>query len=224
MISPPVQVETPLERRAFHLALAGAVALFAAFFAWVHYDQNEAGLVAIVTHAGISLAIVGKFIVFVGLEPGSPSYWQLAALVFLMDLFFAFLLAGSIQALERLPFLGRGLRRARTRALEVLERYPGLKRRAFYGVSLFVFLPLAGTGAITGSFLARIFGLSRVAGVGAIALASGVSALGFALLAHFLGLQAKNLLENKALVGVSTLVLLFVGWRFYLAFLERLKS
>jgi hypothetical protein len=49
----PVLIETPLERRAFHLSMAGAAVLFAAFFAWVHHDGNESGLVAIFTHAGL---------------------------------------------------------------------------------------------------------------------------------------------------------------------------
>lgn len=220
----PVLIETPLERRAFHLAVGTTALLGAAFFAWVHHDGNESGLVAIVAHAGISLAFAGKFIVFVGLEPGSPSPWQLAAMVFLMDLFFALLLASGIQALERMPLLGRGLRKARSRALEVLDQYPGLKRSAFLGVMLFVFLPLAATGAITGSFLARIFGLSRVAGVAAIALGSALTAAIFAALAHFIGAQARTFLENPVLAGVSTLVLLFVGWRAYLAFLSRMRA
>jgi uncharacterized membrane protein len=220
----PVLIETPLERRAYYLGMAGAALLFAAFFAWVHHDGNESGFVALFTHAGISLAFAGKFIVFVGLEPGSPSPWQLAAMVFLMDLFFAFLLASGIQALERMPFLGRGLRKARARALEVIEQYPGLKRSAFLGVTLFVFLPLAATGAVTGSFLARIFGLSRIAGVAAIALGSATTALIFAVLARFIGQQAKTFLENPVLAGISTLVLLFVGWRAYLAFLSRLRT
>jgi uncharacterized membrane protein len=220
----PVLNETPLERRAFHLSIASAALLLAAFFAWVHHDGNESGFVTLFTHAGISLAFAGKFIVFVGLEPGSPSPWQLAAMVFLLDLFFALLLASGIQQLERMPLLGRGLRKARTRALELSEQYPGLKRSAFLGVTLFVFLPLAATGAITGSFIARIFGLSRVSRVAAIALGSGITALIFATHAHFIGQQARTFLENPVLAGISTLVLLFVGWRAYLAFLSRLRA
>jgi uncharacterized membrane protein len=201
-----------------------ALAFFASYFAWVHYDGNESGLLAIVGHAGLSLAFVGKFIVFAGLGAGAPSPWQLAGMVFLLDLFFAFALASGIEALERAPLLGRGLRRARSRAQEVLAEYPGLERRAFFGVALFVFLPLAGTGAITGSFLGRIFGLSRFDAVSAIALGSAVTALTFAALAHFVGAQAEAFLKNPVLAGLSTLVLLFVAWRAYLGFLKRLRA
>ena len=168
--------------------------------------------------------MVGKFIVFAGLKEGAPSPWQLAALVVLLDLFFALLLGAGIEQLERAPWLGQGLRKARGRALEVLAEYPGLKRRTFYGVALFVFLPLAGTGAITGSFLARIFGLTRFAGVRAIALGSLTTALIFALLARFMGAQAEALLKNPFLTAISTILLLFVAWRVYLGFLQRLKS
>lgn len=216
--------ESVLERRAFAWSALTSLALFAGFFTWVHLDGNESGLLAIVTHAGLSLAFVGKFIVFAGLKEGAPSPWQLASMVFLMDLFFALLLASGIQFLERAPFLGKGLRRARERALEILAQYPGLARRAFYGVALFVFLPLAGTGAITGSFLARIFGLARASGLAAIALGSAVTALIFASLAHFVGAQAEGFLRNPVLAGVCTLVLLFAGWRAYLNVLGKLRA
>lgn len=224
----PVSAETPpesaSERRNFLLSLWSFVALVVLFALWVHHDGNESGLLAIVAHAGLSLTVVGKFIVFAGLKEGAPSPWQLATLVVLMDLFFAFLLGAGIERLERAPWLGQGLRKARGRALEILSEYPGLKRRTFYGVALFVFLPLAGTGAITGSFLARIFGLTRFAGVRAIALGSVATALIFALLAHFVGAKAESMLKNPFLTAGSTIVLLFVAWRVYLGFLQRLKT
>lgn len=216
--------ETPLERRAFRWSALGALALAAALLAWVHHDGGAARLGAYLGHAGLSLAIVGKFIVFAGLKEGAPSPWQLAAMVFMLDLAFAFALGSGLEALERAPLLGRGLRAARGRALEVIQDYPGLERRAFFGVALFVFLPLAGTGAITGSFVARIFGLSRMAGITAIALGSATTALVFALLARFVGAQAETFLKNPVLAGVSTLVLLFVAWRAYLRFLHRLRA
>lgn len=216
--------ESPRDRRLYRTSLAVTLGLATAFFAWVHHDGNESGLLAIVGHAGLSLTFVGKFIVFAGLTEGAPSPWQLAGMVFLLDMLFAFALASGIEALERAPLLGRGLRHARARAQEVLAEYPGLQRRAFFGVSLFVFLPLAGTGAITGSFLARIFGLSRFDALRAIALGSAVTALIFAALAHFVGAQAEAFLKNPVLAGLSTLVLLFVAWRAYLRFLKGLRS
>jgi len=223
-VSPDTPPESARERRNFHLVMGGFVGLVVLFALWVHHDHNESGLLAIVAHAGLSLTVVGKFIVFAGLKEGAPSPWQLAALVVLMDLFFGLLLGAGLERLERAPWLGQGLRRARGRALEILSEYPGLKRRTFYGVALFVFLPLAGTGAITGSFLARIFGLTRFAGLRAIALGSVATALIFALLAHFMGAKAEAMLKNPFLTAGSTIVLLFVAWRVYLGFLQRLKT
>jgi uncharacterized membrane protein len=219
-----VTPETPLERRAFRVGAVGALLLAAAHGAWVHYDGDQSGLLALLSHAGLALAFVGKFIVFAGLKEGAPSPWQLAATVFLLDIGFAFVLASGIETLERAPLLGRGLRRARARALDLLSAYPGLERRAFFGVALFVFLPLAGTGAITGSFLARIFGLSRADAVLAIALGSACTSVLFAALAHFVGAQAEAFLKNPVMAGIWTVVLLLVCWRAYLRVLSRLRT
>jgi uncharacterized membrane protein len=218
-----VPLETPREARAFHWCALATLFLLLAFLVWIQADGGASGMLALLTHAGLSLAFAGKFIIFAALQEDAPTLWQLVALVFLLDMLFAFALAGGLRVLERAPLLGSGLLKARLRAQEIIREYPGLERRAFFGVMLFVLLPLAGTGAITGSFLARIFGLSRVHGLAAIATGSAVTALLFALLARFVGDRAESFLKNPALTGLSTVVILFVCWRAYSGFLSRLR-
>jgi len=199
--------------------LALVVALF---LGDVYRRSGTGGLAQLAKYAGYSL-LAGKLIIFAGLRAGEPPIWSLALMILLIDLAIAFALASGLRRLERAPVVGPWLQRARTRAKQVLLEYPGLRRLAFFGVVAFVLLPIAGTGSITGSIVARLLGLSRLAGVGAVATASGVSALGFALLAYFFGEQGKTLLENPLiLAGVIGLVGA-LSWSLYQRFVRELR-
>jgi uncharacterized membrane protein len=190
----------------------------------VYTTSGAAGLAEMASTAGVSLAITGKLVIFWGLKKDALPIWSLAVMTFLIDMVFAFALASGLRGLERAPLIGRWLHSSRMRAKLVLVEYPGLKRLAFFGVVAFVLLPIAGTGAITGSIVARLLGLSRLAGIAAVALASGWSASAFALLAYFVGDQAQAILANKFLVGgilVFAAVLAWIVYRRVLAELRR---
>ncbi|MCZ6596246.1 MAG: small multi-drug export protein, partial [Planctomycetota bacterium] len=171
--------------------------------AWLYRTQGTAGLTGLGSLTLTSLVALGKFVIFAGLR-GETSLgpWALALMVWLIDLLVAFLLASGLESLERAPVLGRWLRRARRRAMDVLTEYPRFERMAFLGVALFVLMPIASTGAVTGSFAARIMGLSRLAGVVAIALGSAGTAVLFAMIAQFLGERGEVLLASPVLIGV----------------------
>lgn len=202
------------------LALALACA---AYVAYVYVTSGAAGMAEVATAAGFSIVAVGKLVIFWGLRAGAPPIWSLALMTFLVDLVFAFSLASGLRGLERAPLLGRWLRNGRARAKELLVEYPGLRRLAFFGVVAFVLLPIAGTGSITGSIVARLLGLSRFAGIGAVALASGWSAFAFALLAIFMGEQAETLLKNPLLVAGVIGLIGALGWTIYRRFMQELK-
>lgn len=216
--------ETRMERLVYRwcgiAVLAGT--LVGAFRMW-QVSGNQ-GLAELGSLAATSLLVLGKFIVFVGLHEDRPSPWALAVMVWLMDLLIAFALASGLGALERAPMMGRWLRRARTRALEVLKEYPGLERMAFFGVVFFVMLPLAATGAVSGSFAARLMGLSRIAGVVAIAFGAAGTAFSFALLAYLLGERAEELARSPFLVGLSLLLLVLLGRQAYVRITKKLKE
>ena len=216
--------ESRFERAAFRWCVALLAATIVALLYAVYRSSGEAGLWELGAAAASSFFLIGKFVIFWGIRDASLSIPVLALLVFLMDMVFAFALASGLASLERAPVLGGWLRRARARAIELLQRYPGFERLAFFGVVAFVLLPVAGTGAITGSFVARLLGLSRLAGIGAIALASAWTALSFALLAHFLGDKAKVLLESPVLAGGVLVALIIGGSIAYLRILKRLKA
>ena len=216
--------ESELERIVFRWCVIALIAVTALYLVETYVTAGPVGVGQIASSTALSLFVIGKFVIFTGLKQGQLSVWSLALLVFLMDMGFAFALASGIRGLERTQWIGEWLRRARGRALEVLSTYPGLKRMAFFGVVAFVLLPVAGTGAITGSFVARVLGLSRLSGIGAIALASAWTTLSFALLATFIGERAELLLKNPLIVGVSTACFLVLAWVLYQHLLRRLRT
>jgi len=220
----PAREESRRERLAYRwCALAVLAAVVGALFALWRVAGGD-GVVSLAKHALTSVLLLGKFVVFLGLrEDGLLDPWSLALLVWLIDLCFAVALAGGLEGLER-GVLGRWLRRARERALEVLDEYPGLGRMAFFGVVAFVLLPLAATGAVSGSFAARLIGLSRISGVGAIALGSFGTSFGFALLAVTLGARAEDFLRSPLLLGLGALGLVALGRLAYVRVTRRLKT
>jgi uncharacterized membrane protein len=219
-----VAPESELERIAFRWCVIALLAVSALYLVETYVTAGAVGVGQIASSAAFSLFFIGKFVIFAGLKQGQLPVWSLALLVFLMDMGFAFALASGIRGLERTQWIGEWLRRARGRALEVLAAYPGLKRMAFFGVVAFVLLPVAGTGAITGSFVARVLGLSRLSGIAAIAVASAWTTLSFAFLATFIGERAELLLRNPLLVGVSIAGFLVVGWVLYQHLLRKLRT
>lgn len=216
--------ESPLERALFRWCALAYVVSGVAFLAWFRWTQGEAQLWKLGGLALTSFVAMGKLVVFAGLSAGAPSIWAIAVLLVGIDLGCAFALAGGIEPLERLPRLGRHLTRARRRAELALAQYPGLRKLAFFGVVAFVFIPVAGTGAITGSLVARLLGLKRMVGVGAIAFASGVSTLAFALLARFVGVGAQTFLRNPLLITTGAILLLFLCWLAYRRILRELRG
>jgi uncharacterized membrane protein len=162
-------------------------------------------------------SVPGKYVIFSGLMSGAPlGPAGLALLCVAIDSLIALVLALFLGPLRSLPWLGTTLRNVNLRARAVLHEYPRLRRMAFVGVALFVFLPLPGTGAVGGMFAGQLIGLSRPMSVLAVAL--GTAAIGalFCGLALTLGAESQRMLQSPAFVIACALALaLFVwaGWR-----------
>lgn len=219
----PPKLSAELESRVLLWGALALVAFIAVYLGYVYSESGVGGLGQLATLGGLSLVAAGKLVIFFGLDPGQPPIWSLALLTFLIDLVFAFALASGLRGLERAPLVGGWLVKSRTRAKQVLVDYPGLRRWAFFGAVAFVLLPIAGTGAITGSIVARLLGLSRLAGIGAVALASAWSACAFALLAYYVGDQAEAMLKNPVLVAGVLVGAAIVGWIAYKRVIRELR-
>jgi uncharacterized membrane protein len=162
-------------------------------------------------------SVPGKYVIFSGLMSGAPlGPAGLAALCVPVDSLIALGLALFLGPLGRLPWIGPTLRNVNLRARTVLAEYPRLRRMAFVGVALFVFLPLPGTGAVGGMFAGQLIGLSRTMSVLAVALGTAAIAALFGSLAVTLGAESQRMLQSPLVVTSSVLLLaLFVwaGWR-----------
>jgi uncharacterized membrane protein len=172
-----------------------------------------------------SFPTVGKLVVFAGLHAEAPlGIWGYALMTWVTDLVVAVLLLTCLSRLERTAVVGGWLRRVRAGAARALRDYPGLRRMAFLGVAAFVFLPIAGTGPISGSFAARLLGLSRATGLAAIALGAASSAALFALLAIYLGQRAETLVSNPLVATAVTVAILLLAWLLWLRVRARLRT
>lgn len=203
------------ERRTFVWTAMVVGIVFVAFVAGEAFLEGAVGLYALGGMA-LSFQIVGKFLIFGGLHPDSPFRpFEIATFSLLFDLAIAVVLATGIERLTRLPVVGPMLANARSKSHEVLIRYPGLKRTAFWGVALFVFLPLPASGAVSGTFATALLGLPRMQGIVAIGLGSAGVCYLFATLAVVLGEEGKTLLQNPWLLASGVLVFaLFLWWAY----------
>lgn len=155
----------------------------------------------------------GKYVIFSGLIAGVPlGPWQVAFLATIVDVATALTIAVGLGWVGKLPWFERRLKSIHDSAQSVLDQYPRIRRMAFWGVVLFVFLPLPASGAMGGTFVGQFCGLTRTAGVFAVTLGGAIVSIVFALLATFVGAQAEEMLTNKWVTGVSIVVFATFVW------------
>lgn len=169
--------------------------------------------------AGVTLTVfLSKLAIFQGAIEGHDwSPWTLALIAWEIDLIGSALILLWVARLELLPVIGPALRRAHAEAHEALRVYPGLRRMAVLGIALFVFVPIPGSGALTGTLIGQIVGLSRPTGFLTVAVGAGVACACYAGAAVYLGDQWRVLLESPWTLALSLLGLLLFGtiaWRY----------
>ena len=162
-------------------------------------------------------AIPGKYVIFSGLSSALPlGPWSLCLLAILVDIVLSSSLAVFLGLLARWPYAARRLKDIHGRAEAVLSQYPRLRRMAFYGTVLFVYLPLPASGSIGGTFLGQLIGLSRTATVAAVVLGGALVGATFAWLATTIGAKAEALAQDPWIVGPAVLgfvVFAWIAWR-----------
>ncbi len=126
-----------------------------------------------------SALFAGKFLPLWSVSGKSSfSPWELGLVIWVMDTASVVLIVYSIEGIEKWRWLQRGLGKMRSNARLVVTAYPRIKKAAVVGVVLFVLFPVAGTGALGGSFLGILLGLHRwvlIAAVSAGGLIGGMA-------------------------------------------------
>ena len=210
------RVPSRFERNLPWLWIGSAMLLFA-FLCAFPFLSNSAHAGALWAQAFTLATLPGKYVIFSGLVPGAPlAPWGLAALAVLVDLVIATSLAMFLGLLERWPFAARRLKSIHDRTEAVLLDYPRLRRMAFFGTVLFVYLPLPASGSIGGTFLGQLIGLSRGSTVAAVTLGGTLVSATFAWLATTIGARAEQIAQNPWVVAGAVLgfgVFVWVGWR-----------
>ena len=207
-------IESPTDRRNFRLLALVCVSVAAASLTWVILQQGW-GALGRVSGLAVSAQIAGKWLIFVGAKQNNPygfGPWEISYTIFLLDLLLALVLNSFLPQLERVPRLGPWLVKTRQKAGEAFAEYPKLKRMAWWGITLWVFLPLPASGAVTGSFASRLAGLSRMSAVMAIAVGSIANGAIFAAMAQVMGAKSEALLHNWPVTAASAAVLIVLVW------------
>ena len=163
-----------------------------------------------------SFFVLGKFLPLASLEKGwGFGPYELGFVIWIMDTITVILLVYSFQILYRIPWVRRSLEKIHHNAELVLHAFPILQRITLVGVVLFVLFPIAGTGAIGGSFIGMILGFHRFTLLTCVSIGGFLGGMGMAYATvHFRSAvetlqkyQSSPLLIG-ALIGV--LVLLFL--------------
>ncbi len=204
--------------------IASIVLLFGGIAAWIFVEQHEhaeriwAQVLALAT-------LPGKYVIFSGISDESPLRpWPLALLAVGADLVVGATLAVGLGPLGRVPGIGPTLRKGHDRAEQVLVEYPRLRRMAFWGVVIFVYLPLPASGSIGGTFVGQMLGLRRVHGLAAVVLGGALVSATFAGLAVAVGKQAQAMIENPWVTVGAVLVFAGVVFLAYRAARDALKK
>jgi len=158
----------------------------------------------------------GKFVIFIGVPEGVPvGVWVLGALVIYGDIATSLIMMANMTLLYRAPYIGVRLARAHEAGWHVLRIHPWMRRMAWLGVAAFVAAPFQGTGAVVGTIMARILGLSRLSTLSATfvgsaagcAFLAALGSLGSTRLAHL----ARHPLAAAITFVVAIVVLLILG-------------
>ena len=165
----------------------------------------------------------GKFVIFGGIfsdllssvlghvpRSAPPSPGVLAAVVVYAELGTALVMMANMTLLYRMPFLGARLAAVQETGWHVLRVHPWMRRMAEVGVAVFVAAPFQGTGAVVGTILGRVLGLSRLATLACIAGGSGVGCLVLALLGDYGRARVRGLAQHPLATVVAIVVAIVV--------------
>jgi uncharacterized membrane protein len=179
--SPPPDADDdrPLPRVVRFAMLLGPLAALVAAYVLLRGVAGAQRAEEMAAAAGASFAGLGTTVIFGAAVLGASGFQHLSSLdlalvVLGLNTALAFVFVGASDLLERLPWVGAFVTRARHEARATAHARPWVRRWAAAGVTLFVISPLPGSGVFGGTVVGRIAGLSRVATLVAVLVANAV--------------------------------------------------
>ncbi|MHC1579864.1 MAG: small multi-drug export protein [Candidatus Alkanophagales archaeon] len=159
----------PLLKLAIPFLLAGAAILAIRSFAEPEVQAKYAVVFFIYFFNPLGMEVGIPTGLRMGLHPA-----PLLTFILFVDATAALFLVWNISHAEKIPGVGGLLRRTEERGRDFMRRHTWVRRLGFVGLVLFVMLPIYGTGAITGSVIGRILGMSPLRVWLAVVLGSGL--------------------------------------------------
>jgi len=108
-------------------------------------------------------------------------WWLITIVIFLLDVAVSLFVVWNFDLALKIPLIGRLLESGMAIGRNYTERQPWLRRFSTIGLTLFVFFPLQGTGAMNGSILGRLLGLDQARVFACVCTGSLTSCLVIAL-------------------------------------------
>jgi hypothetical protein len=205
-----IELDTQRLRYCVWVVLAASAAGLALFI----FEHGAGALGALMLAA--TAVFLSKLAIFGGnieVNPFNP--WELGLIAWVLDAWVSCALLVGISTFKRQPFAGRALAEAHVRAGNTLREYPGLRRLAFSGIAILVFLPIPGSGAVTGTLVGQLVGMSRMATLVSVLIGAGCAVTAYAGLAVFLGAQSQALFTNPLVLLaclVGLVVFCWIAW------------
>jgi len=180
----------------------------------------------------VSFFAAGKFLPLWAVSGKSHfGPYQLGLVIWVLDTFTVLNIVYALEAFYRIGPVKRGLERVQRNAHLVLTAYPRLRRAALVGVVAFVCFPVAGTGAIGGTFLGILLGLNRFALIAAVSAGGLVGGMAMAFAAvHFRDAMVtlRELQEGSvvryALIALTIAVVVGAVWAVNRAYRRALRT
>lgn len=145
--------------------------------------------------------------------------YQLGLVIWAMDTFTVLMVVYALEGLYWIKPLKRWLDKIQGNAALVLEAFPWIRKTALVGLVLFVLFPIAGTGALAGSFIGIFLGLHRTRLIAAVSAGGLIGGMLMAFLAsNFASVLANMQAAQKdptvkyVVIGAVVAMVVVVVW------------
>ena len=133
-------------------------------------------------------------------------WWMIASAVFLIDCASACFIAMNFHHIAKIPWFGELFMKCNKSMEMISAANPWISRLSLFGLFLFIFFPLQGSGAINGTILSRMTGISPRPAFLVIIAGSGLSALTIAS-----GIAFIDEWSGHNIIAIITILLLITG-------------